>query len=499
MLTVESKIPGQMIINGIDFIFFKKCKIMHLFSKKIKKRLYVYRPKYYSRKHSDDEEVYKNLKSKTDIKDNYHIKKRRRTSSMYKKRKLEYEIKDLNEDLFISFPKGDIIDVYLYQFFLFPISITNNSSNVKIKRTSIFLENSDNKKIKTFFKYITKNIYINPKHNNEIFVIPLIPIKLGEVYIKIIIKFEDEIRVKPVEIRRAIIKINVKESISFELKETYNNYLNNFEIKNDLRIIKNGNWNKLEIKEPLYNKNEFKMINYEEDFKNEDEMHVKYSFKNMTTITNNTNKTANKYNLDFINQELERENINIITNNHIIEKFNKILNNSKNKIIFFPWKVLKNINNKSNTTIFCIYPYIVKLERPKPTKSIIKELLINSTKVEIIKHKINNKSLVIITFSIDKSILFSFSNTIYKYEIFINEENPEIIWIGGKKYVIMNNIKEEDEINFECRFNFLTELKGLIEINRISIKFYKKGENLEGTEETLLIKHMIKPFSIYIE
>ena len=106
LLTVESKVPGQMIIKGLEFLFFKKCKIMHLFSKKIKKRLYVYRPKYtYTRKNSDDDEVYKNLKSKTldIIENNNYIEKRRRVSSMYKKRKIEYEIKDLSEDLYISF------------------------------------------------------------------------------------------------------------------------------------------------------------------------------------------------------------------------------------------------------------------------------------------------------------------------------------------------------------------------------------------------------------
>jgi hypothetical protein len=127
LLTVESKIPGKMIIKGLDFIFFKKCKIIHLFSKKIKKRLYVYRIKH-PRKYSDDEDVYKNLKSKEDIKEFNYIRKRR-VSSMYKKRQIEYEVKDFSEDLFISFPKGDIIDVYLYQFVLFPISITNNSNN----------------------------------------------------------------------------------------------------------------------------------------------------------------------------------------------------------------------------------------------------------------------------------------------------------------------------------------------------------------------------------
>ena len=500
LLTVESKIPGQMIINGLDFIFFKKCKIMHLFSKKVKKRLYVYRPKYTSRKHSsDDEETYKNLKSKADIPENYHIEKRRRISSMFKKRKLEYEIKDFNEDLYISFPKGDVLDLYLYQLFLFPISITNNSNNVKIKRTSIFIENSDNKKIKTFFKYITKKIYINPKHNNEIFIIPYIPIELGEVYIKIIIKFEDEIRVKPVEIRRAIIKINIKESIHFEIREIYNNYLNNIDIKNDLKIINNERLNKLEINEPIFNKNKFEMINYFEDLKKEGEMHVKYSFKKLENCEDNLDKNINKYNLDFINQELEKDNINIITNNHIIEKFTKILNSPKNNIIFFPLKFVENINSNISKTIFGIYPYTIRLEKPKPSKDLIKELLYNSTKVEIKKHKINNQTLVIITLLIDKTILFPFNYIIYKYEIFINDEFHKINWIGAKKYIALNNYDKEFKNIFECKFCFLTSLKGLIEVNKIAIKFYKKGGNFEENEESLLIKHMTKPLSIYIE
>ena len=500
LLTVESKVPGKMIINGIEFIFFKKCKIIHLFSKKIKKRLYVYRPKY-ARKYSDDDEIYKNLKSKPDLTENniYTEKVRvRKPSSMYKKRKIEYEIKDLNEDLFISFPKGDIIDVYLYQLFLFPISITNNSTSVKIKRTSIFLENSHNKKIKTFFKYITKNIYINPKHNNEIFVIPFIPLELGEVYIKIIIKFEDEIRVKPVEIRRAIIKINIKESISFELKETYNEYIVNFDIKNDLRIINRDTLEKLEINEPIFNRNKFRVVNTREDFKNEDETHIKYSFKKVEKLEDNTYKKNIKYNLDFINQELEKENLNININSHIIEKFNKILNNYNKNIIFFPWHVTEINNSNLNKKIYGLYPYIIRLESPKPSKNIIQELLHNSSTIEISKHKLTNKTLVIISLSFDKSSFFPFNNIIYKYEIFINEDNPQINWIGGKKYVIMNCSEAGDKNIFDCKFCFLTTLKGLIEVNRISVLFYKKGDNLEGIEETILIKHISKPLSIDI-
>ena len=502
LLTVESKVPGQMIIKGLEFLFFKKCKIMHLFSKKIKKRLYVYRPKYtYTRKNSDDDEVYKNLKSKTldIIENNNYIEKRRRVSSMYKKRKIEYEIKDLSEDLYISFPKGNLVNVYLYQFFLLPLSITNNSNNVKIKRTSIFIEKSD-KKIKTFFKYITKKININPQHNNEIFVIPFIPIEIGEAFIKIIIKFEDEIRVKPVEIRRAIIKINIKESISFELKETFNNFTNNFIIKNDLRILNKERLNKLEINEPIFNKNKFDIINCKEEFKNEEEIHIKYWFK----IKENLNKKIFKYTLDFINQELKKERMDITTNNHIIDKFNKILNNFNNNIIFFPFKIEEDeeINsNKNKKIILGIFPYEIQLENPKPTKNIIKELLRNSINEEITKHKINNETLVIIKLLLDKSSLLCFNKIIPKYEIIINEENPEINWIGAKKYVIINNFNEKDNNIFECFFHFLTSLRGLIELNQISVLLYKdeEDENLEEIEKTIFIKNIIKPLSIYLE
>ena len=157
------------------------------------------------------------------------------------------------------------------------------------------------------------------------------------------------------------------------------------------------------------------------------------------------------------------------------------------------------INSNENKTIFGFYPYTIRLEKPKPSKALIKELLYNSIKVEIKKHKINNQTLVIITLFLDKTILFPFNYIIYKYEIFIYDEFHKINWIGAKKYVVLNNLDEEFKNIFECKFCFLTSLKGLIEVNKISIKFYKKGGNFEENEENLLIKHMTKPLSIYIE
>ena len=514
LLNVQSTLPGQMIIKGLNFTIFNKCNIIHLFSKKNRKRLYSYRPKY-SIKFIDNDDSYKDLRAKTDIiLVNHNIQTRRRTSSMYKKKRIEYNINDLSEDLYISFPKGNEIDVYLYQFILFPISITNNSKNVKIKRFSIFLENSDDKKIKTFFKYITKKIYINRNHNNEIILIPFIPLSLGDnIFIKIIIKFEDEIRVKPVEIKRAIIRINVKESISFELKEKCNNFsinkqkdiynsydILNFNIKTNLRITNKENIHNLSIDKPIFNPKKYNMIDIKDYLINDNEIHQKYRFQKYYTINNNEKNNKFQYNFDFIKEELEKSNINIKTNSHIIEKLDKILNNINNNYIFFPWNCYESKDNNNNK-IYGLYPYNIKLKGPEPTKNIIRELFFNSTKIEVLKQKMNtNKTLVVMLLTLNKKEIITFNNIIDKYEIFVNKNNPEINWIGTQRYIIKNILDDNEDNNiFKCKFSFITTLKGMVEVNRISVLLYKKMEGMNISFENMTINHITKPLSIFLD
>ena len=514
LLNIESKIPGQMVIKGLDFIIFNKCKITHLFSKKNKKRLYFYRPKY-TYVTIEDDENYNNLRASTKSESFgiSRIENRRKMSSMYKKRKIIYEIRDLSDDLYISFPKGNDINVYLYQFILFPFSITNNSKNVKIKRFSIFLENSEDQKIKTFFKYITKKIFINPSHNNEVILIPFIPLSLGEIYIKIIIKFEDEIRVKPVEIRRAIIKINVKDSISFELKEKCNNFsMNNnkdiynsfdtlnFDIKTDLRITNKEYITNLYLNKPIFNPKKFNLINIKDYLINEEEIHQKYSLQKFYSINENTDTNISEYNFDFIKEEIQNSNYNEKTNNHIIEKLNKIFNIMNNNLIFFPWNAIEEKNNQK-IKINGLYPYNIKLQGPQPTKNVIRELFYNSTKLEIIKQKMPlDKTLVIIVLTLNKTELITFNNIIDKYDIFVNKNNPEINWIGTQKYTIKNILDDNHDKNiFKCKFNFITSLKGMIEVNKISVLLYKKIKGKKKSIGNMTINHITKPLSIYLD
>ena len=71
----------------------------------------------------------------------------------------------------------------------------------------------------------------------------------------------------------------------------------------------------------------------------------------------------------------------------------KIFNSKKQNLIFFPWKASQ-INLNKN--IFGLYPYNIKLERPKATKNIIEELFYTSTKIEISKHTLNQKENLVI-------------------------------------------------------------------------------------------------------
>ena len=507
LLKVESSIPGEMVIKGLSFTIFNKCKIIHLFNKKNRKRLYAHRPKYLI-KYFDYEENYSNLRANdNNNKLNPNFERRRRASSIFKKKRIEYYINDLSEDLYISFPKGNEINVYLYQLILFPISITNNSKNIKIKRFSIFLENSDDKKIKSFFKYITKKVYINPKHNNEVVFIPFIPLEIGDIYIQIIIKFEDEIRVKPVEIRRAIIKINVKDSISFEVKEIcrnfsinenkdiYNSYdILNFDIKSDLRITNKENISNISLETPIFNQKKFNLLNIKENLVNENEVHKNFIFQKFYSIDNN-NKYETHYNFDFINEELEKLEINRELNSHIIEKFNKILNNINNNIIFFPWNAFEG----KNTKIKGLYPYNISLKIPEANKNLIREIFFKSSNIEVIKQSITSKkTFITMLLTIDKKELITFNNIIDKYEIFINKDIPEIHWIGTQKYTIKNILDDNEDKNiFKCRFNFITSLKGTIEVNRISVLLYKK---INGqSNPNMIIDHITKPLSIIIE
>ena len=72
--------------------------------------------------------------------------KSQRKGAFSKKSKIEYFVRDYNNDIYLEFPLGLEIDVFSYQLLFFPFILNNTSNKQRIRRFSIFLESSDDRK-----------------------------------------------------------------------------------------------------------------------------------------------------------------------------------------------------------------------------------------------------------------------------------------------------------------------------------------------------------------
>ena len=363
----------------------------------------------------------------------------------------------------------------------------------------------------------------------------------GKIYIKILIKFSGEMRVKPIQVKRFLIKLKVKESISFEIKEycsnlnvdkdgkTYNKI--DFNLKTNLRIRNKNEIKDLVMKEPVFN-TQLNLLSQKNYLITNNEIHKKFVFikENLSNANANT-----KHDLDFITNNLPLDmrdntvaedtatkgkgaNKKTNGNNYIVDKFNKILNTNGN-IIFFPW-VAKNITTsdkpkKSKTVdnpedmiesdncrpiesvLQGLYPYKLKGKNSEATKIFLSYLFNKYTEISVTTKKINSeKTLIKMILTLNKIGLSSMGDKIDKYEIYANGSQRQFVWLGPKKFVVKNNLEEN---TFTCRFNFITTLKGVIEVNRISVLVYKRSENESGEISTINLNHITKPTSILIE
>ena len=527
-LSISSSVPGKIIVKGLCLILFKDSKIIHLFNKKNKNKLYQYKNKSTSadpnasaakRKLSNDsnsesQQISKLSSTNSGIDSisnmlSMQIKfpKGGRGEIFSKKSKIEYIVKDYNDDIYLNFPLGLDIDVYLYQLIFFPIIINNTTTKHRIRRFTIFIESSDDRKVKTFFNYITKDIEINLENTSKKILIPLLPVSNEDknLYIKVLIKCADEMRIYPIEVKRFIIKLNIKDSIFFEFKESYNN-LNSFDktnnnfkqidfsLKTDIRIKNKNELKNICINEPIFN--DKLILNSRQNYElNDSDIHEIFRFNKDENIeTNDENK--NKFDFILNNKEIYGIETKDESNNHIFDKFDKILNNTNKNIIFFPWTA--DISDTSKK-IQGFYLYELNLSGPKLTKDFIREIFYNSTKTEIIKQKVNKeKTLIVINLELNKNGISSLSEVISQYDIYIDNECPEIDWLGLQKYTLKNKIDKNENNTFLCKFNFITTLKGVFEVNRISTKLYNNDEN-NNQEVFMQINHITKPISILID
>ena len=509
-LNVSSPVEGKIIVKGIEYLLLDVCKIVHLFSKKTTPNLYYYcdRINYYEMcggSGSSSEFESRNsseLTPRNTILSNNII--------IPRKNKIEYIVKDFNNDLYVTFPLSTTVNAYLYQLLFFPIVVHNNSVKQRIRRFTIFIEDCDKSKVKTYFNFITRDNTIKQRFSSETVLIPIIPLATGTMYIKILIKFSGEMRVKPIQVKRYLITLIVKDSIRFDVKE-YCSHLNivkngksynkiDFNIKTNIRIENEKEIKNLVMKCPVYNK-ELNLLNHKNYLVTNNEIHTKFVF---IKENNNSSHNNHKYPLDFItnntNINTEKQNIK-----YILDKFNKILNNPNGNIIFFPWEATNVIINEKNTTpttkpkevtLQGLFPYKLKMENSEASKTYLSYLFNKHTELNVTQKKIDKeKTLIKMILKLNKTGLSSMGDNIEKYEINANDGHPQIIWLGPQKFIIKNNL---DEKTFTCRFNFITTLKGVIEVNRISVLVYKKPESKGGEIQTITLNHITKPKSIFI-
>ena len=521
-LYVQVLVPGKITLKGLEILLFKDCKVINYFNKK-KQKLYTHRRKSISSQGSD---ISSELNS-SDISNKPIRIFSEKDKGIYSKRIIEYIIKDYNSSLFVDFPMGLNISLYLYEFLMFPIIFTNNSDKNRVKRITIFIENCNDKKLYKFFDYITKEIHLNKDNPTTKIFIPILPTFRDDLYIKLLVKFSDEKRIKPIAVKPFIIKINIKRSVSFEFRETFYNYFSvknennkmDINLKLDLTLKEKSDVKNLILKDPLLNK-KYILINKKNNETSDNRIHMNYKIETNNKYTEEVCQEDNSdddeeekikkrdyskiiQKFGFFLEDNEGKNIVDLSNNHIYEKFNDMIEDINSNIIIFPWEAQIDNENKDNENkkiIKGIYIYKLILKNQNISKNYIRELFYNSTKLEPVVKKINDeKNLVIINLSINKSGLVALGKSIDKYDIFIDENTPFISWFGPNKFTFLNEIKNEDDTIAKCRFTFYTSQKGMLEINKIYILLYKKFEGMEFSTGIIQINHITKPLYLNLE
>ena len=534
-LCITSLQPGQIYIKGVELNLYDNCKLYHSFNLKDKSRLYQHKNKlFFSEEYEKRRRKSSSNSSNSSNKDNLSNNSKIYLAPVSKKTKLIYNIKSIDEDIYIKIPMGKELNLFKYQFILFPIELINNSKNHRIKKFTIFFNdsikynNNDNIIKTTLFDYITVNKELFEEDNKTMIFVPIFPQITGEIFIKIVIKFEDELKYKNIEIKRFLVKLNVKPSFEFKIEKEIVNYDN---INNELNKIifnlilngKNKNENFYLKFEKFFINKFFNILNNNNNnskiISNKENNKLHYKFIIEQNMKNYVKKNNENINLDFI---LENKNNNI---EYILNKISNILNKSNYLII--EWEYIKNNNNENNNSnlennnnenneinnnnnnsennninnelnnndkIKGLYFYDIQIKnRNKITIELIKKILLNSVKMEVNQTKITNEeTLVTINLILNKKGFIGFKN-ILKYEIFIYNDDYRIIWLGVTKFIILNSHTENDIINID--FNFITNYKGCFLIDQIGVLFHEKNKN---NFNIINIKNITKPKEINI-
>ena len=540
---------GKITIKGLEFYFGNSAQVKHYFNKKNKVNLY----KYAKRKR----------KSST-TPGNSNISKRRMSTSSQNsasskgssrnsyqphinyKEDITCDIVDNNNDINIVFPMGKDITLYKDQFYLMPIKIINNS-DIKIKRFCFYFNdgihnyksnNKNNKSIKDDLSgncFLNEIIYkemeiVNDKNNgnNERTIyVPLLPRKKAEIFLKVLFKFEEDKTYNDNEVQRFLIRIKVKDSFNFVLKERINQFLpslTQFQLNSICTIKNNSSLENFSLGEKIYFNETFEMedntnINNWQKTDNKDYMvlYNKFVFnKKIGEIDDEDNGDIKGSDNDYIIKkkqeklskkitELENtvkfednlDNDNIIENveqSHIKKKLCYLL--AKNNILF-TWSAME---KSTKNEIRGLYIHKTDLKIPTINSQFLTQLLNSSVSFSHYINKLNeNDYICTLVMTINRNI-FKEINDIKSFDVYINKHSNKYNWIGLKKYSFQNNNIDNKKENIgeniiKLEFNCLFKEKGEYDLNQVSMSI----ESNIAMQKTKYINKILSPVIVKID
>ena len=536
-LYIQGNKEGKIIIKGVEIILENYITIKHYFNQKNKSNLYSYIKKknsgipinlstYNEKCKRKDSNASQNSNKSKDSNNSYnlHIK--------YKEA-IICDIKDNNNDINIIFPLGNEIKLYKYELFFMPIKIVNNS-NIIIKNFCFYF-NDDSNNIEEscllsniIFKEYEITNDKKDKNNEKIIYIPIIPKKIGKIFIKIVFKFEEDKTYIDHEIQRFLLILDVQDSFNIKFKEIINksqsdlimadldllciekDYNNNYPLEkllispfivsnellkenNILEIYDNQNDNSHENltlndeHNVIYKKYKIKKIVNKED--DNDYSQSEYAIKKRRQKLNKKIDEFEKcINLDF----LKKYNCIKIEQNHIKNNFLKLL--AKDYLIF-NWCA---IEKQSNKEINGLIMYKPNLFFTSISNNLLKKMINNFISMTYNNIKMNDNSIIYIIHVFIDNKLYKLFQNIKGIEIFIDDKEIKNIqkykWVGLKKY-FFSNINNNSETIEEIQFTCLINEKGIYDLNKLSLAIHY----IISTKEVDIINNILSPIIVKVD
>ena len=540
---------GKITIKGLEFYFGNSAQVKHYFNKKNKVNLYKYAKRKRKSGTTPGNSNLSKRRMSTSSQNSASSKGSSRNSyqpHINYKEDITCDIVDNNNDINIVFPMGKDITLYKDQFYLMPIKIINNS-DIKIKRFCFYFNdgihnyksnNKNNKSIKDDLSgncFLNEIIYkemeiVNDKNNgnNERTIyVPLLPRKKAEIFLKVLFKFEEDKTYNDNEVQRFLIRIKVKDSFNFVLKERINQFLpslTQFQLNSICTIKNNSSLENFSLGEKIYFNETFEMedntnINNWQKTDNKDYMvlYNKFVFnKKIGEIDDEDNGDIKGSDNDYIikkKQEklnkkiIELENTvkfednldkdNIIENvgqSHIKKKLCYLL--AKNNILF-TWSAIEK-NTKNEIRGFYIHKTDLKI--PTINSQFLTQLLNSSVSFSHYINKLNeNNYICTLVMTINRNI-FKEINDIKSFDVYINKHSNKYNWIGLKKYSFQNNNIDNKKENIgeniiKLEFNCLFKEKGEYDLNQVSMSI----ESNIAMQKTKYINKILSPIIVKID